>query len=226
MFWSRCSDCLCGVMMNLRDIVARPLQATLIRGKVYVFGGEDVRRRPQGGLWVLDLQVHAICKSDTHCMIDKWTCPGFLRAAASLHTPCFMSRVEATVTVLHDGYASHSSRHSHGITRSVRTAQDMSWSELKSSGGLADVAPSPRSAHVATAYLDRFLLVFGGGSVAHCYNDLHVFDTDSGTWEAVATEGKPPSPRAGVRPTADATVTAALQCFHQPANLPSTRHII
>ena len=75
--------------------------------------------------------------------------------------------------------------------------QDMSWSELKS-GGLADVAPSPRSAHVATSYLDRFLLVFGGGSVAHCYNDLHVFDTDSETWEAVATEGQPPSPRAGV----------------------------
>lgn len=32
---------------------------------------------------------------------------------------------------------------------------------------------------------------------AHCYNDLHIFDTDSVTWEAVATEGKPPSPRAG-----------------------------
>ena len=76
----------------------------------------------------------------------------------------------------------------------------MAWSELKSSGGMADVAPSPRSAHVAAAYQDRFLLVFGGGSVAHCYNDLHIFDTDSGTWEAVATEGKPPSPRAGAAP--------------------------
>ena len=86
-----------------------------------------------------------------------------------------------------------------GLTADTRCWQDMSWSELKSSGGLADVGPSPRSAHTATAYLDRFLLVFGGGSVAHCYNDLHVFDTDSCTWEAVATEGTPPSPRAGAR---------------------------
>ena len=84
-----------------------------------------------------------------------------------------------------------------GIIDDLECLQDMAWSELKSSGGLADVAPSPRSAHVATAYLDRFLLIFGGGSVAHCYNDLHIFDTDSGTWEAVATEGTPPSPRAG-----------------------------
>lgn len=44
-------------------------------------------------------------------------------------------------------------------------AQDMVWTELTSSGGLTDVAPSPRSAHAAAAYLDRFLLVFGGGSV-------------------------------------------------------------
>ena len=41
----------------------------------------------------------------------------------------------------------------------------MVWTELTSSGGLTDVAPSPRSAHAAAAYLDRFLLVFGGGSV-------------------------------------------------------------
>ena len=72
----------------------------------------------------------------------------------------------------------------------------MSWSELQTSG-LSDVAPSPRSAHVAAAFRDRYLLIFGGGSVAHCYNDLHVLDVESGTWEAVAVEGVPPSPRAG-----------------------------
>ena len=74
--------------------------------------------------------------------------------------------------------------------------QDMSWSELKT-GALSDVAPSARSAHVAAAFRDRYLLIFGGGSVAHCYNDLHVLDVETGTWEAVAVEGTPPSPRAG-----------------------------
>jgi len=72
----------------------------------------------------------------------------------------------------------------------------MSWSEIKPSGGL-DTGPSARSAHAATSYLDRFLLIFGGGSVAHCYNDLHVFDVEMGTWETVAVEGPVPSPRAG-----------------------------
>ena len=38
---------------------AVPGQATLIRGKVYVFGGEDIARRPCGELRVLDLQVRA-----------------------------------------------------------------------------------------------------------------------------------------------------------------------
>ena len=77
-----------------------------------------------------------------------------------------------------------------------RISQDMSWSELKTSGGLA-TGPSARSAHVAAAFQDRYLLIFGGGSVAHCYNDLHVFDVEMGTWEAVAVEGPAPSPRAG-----------------------------
>ena len=45
--------------LRLRDSRVLPsvLQATVIRGKVYVFGGEDVARRPTRELRVLDLQV-------------------------------------------------------------------------------------------------------------------------------------------------------------------------
>ena len=40
--------------------------------------------------------------------------------------------------------------------------------------------PPPRSAHTAAAYLDRYLVVFGGGSEATCFGDVHVLDTVSG----------------------------------------------
>lgn len=36
--------------------------------------------------------------------------------------------------------------------------------------------PSPRSDHTAAVHVERYLLIFGGGSHATCYNDLHVLD--------------------------------------------------
>lgn len=36
--------------------------------------------------------------------------------------------------------------------------------------------PSPRSDHAAACHADRYLLIFGGGSHATCFNDLHVLD--------------------------------------------------
>lgn len=38
------------------------------------------------------------------------------------------------------------------------------------------VAPSPRSDHAAAVHAERYLLIFGGGSHATCFNDLHVLD--------------------------------------------------
>lgn len=38
------------------------------------------------------------------------------------------------------------------------------------------ISPSPRSDHAAAVHADRYLLVFGGGSHATCFNDLHVLD--------------------------------------------------
>lgn len=57
--------------------------------------------------------------------------------------------------------------------------------------------PSPRSVHVGTSYLDRYLLYFGGGSVASCFDDLVVFDTQQRKWHVPVVTGRKPSPRAG-----------------------------
>lgn len=36
--------------------------------------------------------------------------------------------------------------------------------------------PSPRSDHAAAVHVERYLFIFGGGSHATCYNDLHILD--------------------------------------------------
>jgi len=100
--------------------------ATLIGSKVYVFGGEDAKRKPLGELWTLDLAT-------------------------------------------------------------------LEWDEPEVSGD----APLPRSAHSAVAYRNRHILYFGGGSVASCFNDLAVLDTQTMEWSVPETEGPVPPPRAG-----------------------------
>ncbi|KAL0045620.1 hypothetical protein WJX82_011651 [Trebouxia sp. C0006] len=99
---------------------------TLVGSKVYLFGGEDAARRPQGDLFVLDLA-------------------------------------------------------------------DMEWQSPEVTG----TPPPARSAHAAAAYQQRYLLIFGGGSVANCFGDLYVLDTESMHWSCRATQGPPPAPRAG-----------------------------
>lgn len=46
---------------------------------------------------------------------------------------------------------------------------------------------------------NRFLMVFGGGSVANCYNDVVMLDTKTLEWSSPQTTGTPPTPRAGGR---------------------------
>lgn len=36
--------------------------------------------------------------------------------------------------------------------------------------------PPPRSDHAAAVHAERYLLIFGGGSHATCFDDLHVLD--------------------------------------------------
>lgn len=75
----------------------------------------------------------------------------------------------------------------------VLDLETMTWETVVASG----VCPSPRSEHVATAYCDKYIFIFGGGSHSDCYNDLHVLDLENMEWSAVETQGIVPRPRAG-----------------------------
>jgi len=99
---------------------------TLLGEKLYVFGGEDVARRPLNDFYVLHLET-------------------------------------------------------------------LEWTNLSS----VTNAPAARSAHVSMSFMDRYLLFFGGGSVASCFDDLFVFDTERMRWHSAPVKGRKPSPRAG-----------------------------
>ncbi|MBA0845551.1 hypothetical protein Goarm_022227, partial [Gossypium armourianum] len=59
------------------------------------------------------------------------------------------------------------------------------------------VPPSPRSGHAAAVHAERYLLIFGGGSHATCFNDLHVLDLQTMEWSRPTQQGEIPVPRAG-----------------------------
>ncbi|KAL6531334.1 acyl-CoA-binding domain-containing protein 4 [Orobanche minor] len=71
--------------------------------------------------------------------------------------------------------------------------ESMTWDEMDTVG----VPPSPRSDHAAAVHADRYLLIFGGGSHATCFNDLHVLDIQTMEWSRPMQQGEIPSPRAG-----------------------------
>ncbi|KAH6805802.1 acyl-CoA binding protein 4 [Perilla frutescens var. frutescens] len=71
--------------------------------------------------------------------------------------------------------------------------ETMTWDEMDTVG----ISPSPRSDHAAAVHADRYLLIFGGGSHATCFNDLHVLDLQTMEWSRPTQQGEIPSPRAG-----------------------------
>ncbi|XP_043721442.1 acyl-CoA-binding domain-containing protein 4-like isoform X2 [Telopea speciosissima] len=71
--------------------------------------------------------------------------------------------------------------------------ETMTWDEIEAAG----VPPSPRSDHAAAVHAERYLLIFGGGSHATCFNDLHVLDLQNMEWSKPMQQGDIPSPRAG-----------------------------
>ncbi|MED6195794.1 acyl-CoA-binding domain-containing protein 4 [Stylosanthes scabra] len=71
--------------------------------------------------------------------------------------------------------------------------ETLTWDEIEAAG----VPPSPRSDHAAAVHAERYLLIFGGGSHATCYNDLHVLDLQTMEWSRPTQLGKIPTPRAG-----------------------------
>ncbi|KAL5996045.1 acyl-CoA-binding domain-containing protein 4 [Asimina triloba] len=71
--------------------------------------------------------------------------------------------------------------------------ETMTWDEIDAVG----VPPSPRSDHASAVHAEQYLLIFGGGSHATCFNDLHVLDLQSMEWSRPAQQGDIPTPRAG-----------------------------
>ncbi|XP_010931615.1 acyl-CoA-binding domain-containing protein 6 [Elaeis guineensis] len=71
--------------------------------------------------------------------------------------------------------------------------ETMTWDEIDAIG----TPPSPRSDHSAACHAERYLLIFGGGSHATCFNDLHVLDLQTMEWSTAKQQGVTPGPRAG-----------------------------
>ncbi|KAI9084784.1 hypothetical protein K1719_033190 [Acacia pycnantha] len=71
--------------------------------------------------------------------------------------------------------------------------ETLTWDEIDAAG----MPPSPRSDHAAAVHAERYLLIFGGGSHATCYNDLHVLDLQAMEWSRPAQLGEIPTPRSG-----------------------------
>ncbi|KAF3454512.1 hypothetical protein FNV43_RR04960 [Rhamnella rubrinervis] len=71
--------------------------------------------------------------------------------------------------------------------------ETMTWDEIDAVG----VPPSPRSDHAAAVHAERYLLIFGGGSHATCFNDLHVLDLQAMEWSRPTQQGDLPTARAG-----------------------------
>ncbi|PKA54912.1 Acyl-CoA-binding domain-containing protein 4 [Apostasia shenzhenica] len=71
--------------------------------------------------------------------------------------------------------------------------ETMTWDDVDAIG----TPPSPRSDHAAACHAERYLLIFGGGSHATCFNDLHVLDLQTMEWSRPKQQGVTPGPRAG-----------------------------
>lgn len=71
--------------------------------------------------------------------------------------------------------------------------ETMTWDAIEAVG----LPPAPRSDHTAAVHLDRYLLVFGGGSHSTCFNDLHVLDLQTMEWSQPQLQGHLVTPRAG-----------------------------
>lgn len=71
--------------------------------------------------------------------------------------------------------------------------ETMTWDEIEAAGS----PPSPRSDHAAAVHAERYLLIFGGGSHATCFDDLHVLDLQAMEWSRPIQQGEVPAPRAG-----------------------------
>ena len=75
----------------------------------------------------------------------------------------------------------------------ILDSRSMTWTRPTVYG----TPPSPRAGHTACTVFGAELLVFGGGYLNKVFNDLHLFNSDSGVWSRPSDTGTVPIPRAG-----------------------------
>ncbi|KAG7671615.1 putative Acyl-CoA-binding domain-containing protein 5 [Nannochloris sp. 'desiccata'] len=73
----------------------------------------------------------------------------------------------------------------------------LEWSQPETTTSDGSNAPKARSQHTSCSFRNRYIIIFGGGSVANCFNDLLVLDTQTMEWSCPSAEGPVPPPRAG-----------------------------
>merc|ERR1719456_128659 len=106
---------------------------------------------------------------------------GLLSAPAALLAACIF-----TVPLQAATFGSHL-----GITRGSRFS--WAWSRVDAGG----LPPSAREGHAAVEVGNKIFLFGGCVQGIRCFNDVHIFDTDTLTWSQEPFTGDAPEPRGG-----------------------------
>ncbi|VAH97445.1 unnamed protein product [Triticum turgidum subsp. durum] len=168
--------------------------ATVLQDKMYIFGGNH------NGRYLSDLQVLDL-KSLTWSKIDAKLQAGTSDSAKTAQvSPCaghsLVSRGGQSVTLVGTTlvvFGGEDAKRCLLNDLHILDLETMTWDDVDAIG----TPPAPRSDHVAACHADRYLLIFGGGSHATCFNDLHVLDLQTMEWSRPKQQGPIPSPRAG-----------------------------
>ena len=201
-------------------------QATLIGSRILIFGGEDFARRPQSDLYILDMADTAWRTPDPPHASDDSSAPSPAASspassqgpsARSAHVAACVGGRYACAKPARRGHKVETDTGSWGTTaictlsvlhacawaselalrRSHLSLRPQSCAVIMLSPSKARRTCCPHTACSTVCPPCRFLLIFGGGSVAHCFNDIWCLDTNTMVWSRPPTAGEPPCPRAG-----------------------------
>ncbi|KAL6324095.1 hypothetical protein AAG906_006366 [Vitis piasezkii] len=187
--------------------------AAVVQDKMYIFGGNH-NGRYLNDLQVLDLRSWTWSKVEVKAGTESLSHHLLYHYLPVLVIPWLIQWENKLLSI-----AGHTKDPSETIQVKAFDLQTCTWSTLKTYGkapasrggqsvtlvgtslvifgGQDGVPPSPRSDHAAAVHAERYLLIFGGGSHATCFNDLHVLDLQSMEWSRPTQQGDIPTPRAG-----------------------------
>ncbi|PPR86723.1 hypothetical protein GOBAR_AA33963 [Gossypium barbadense] len=148
---------------------------TLVGSTLVIFGGQDAKRTLLNDLHILDLETMTWDDFDAVCANGP-----YIAFSIEIVIELTFAAFQISKAGFELGVSLHSTI---GLIHLILTR--------------LGVPPSPRSDHAAAVHAERYLLIFGGGSHATCFNDLHVLDLQAMEWSRPTQQGEIPSPRAG-----------------------------